>query len=100
MGRYFRSPRRANEGRRHELCGRAQRGFRWTVSSQTRKDVLGPLFEWYANGDGEPANGMATVSQASADDIQPTLDDLGVLVVGRHVFDVANGREANPPGGG
>ena len=43
---------------------------------------------------------MATVSQASADDIQPTLDDLGVLVVGRHVFDAANGREASPPGGG
>jgi hypothetical protein len=43
---------------------------------------------------------MATVSQASADDIQPTLDDLGVLVVGRHVFDVANGWETNPPGGG
>jgi hypothetical protein len=30
------------------------------------KDDVGPLFEWYANGDVELANGMAKVSQASA----------------------------------
>jgi dihydrofolate reductase len=63
------------------------------------KDDVGPLFEWYANGDVELANGMAKVSQASADYLQPTLDDIGVLVVGRHVFDITNGWEGIPPGG-
>ncbi|MGH3315375.1 MAG: dihydrofolate reductase family protein [Nocardioidaceae bacterium] len=63
------------------------------------KDDVGPLFEWYANGDVEMGNGMAKVSQASADYFEPTLDDIGVLVVGRHVFDMTNGWEGNPPAG-
>jgi hypothetical protein len=31
------------------------------------QDDVGPLFESYANGDAELANGLAKVSQASAD---------------------------------
>ena len=63
-------------------------------------DDVGPLFEWYTNGDIELDNaGLAKVSKASADYIRPTWDRIGVLVVGRHVFDMTNGWEGIPPAG-
>jgi hypothetical protein len=56
------------------------------------KDDVGPLFEWYTNGDIElDAAGRAKVSKASADYIRPTWDSIGALVIGRHVFDMTNG---------
>ncbi len=64
------------------------------------KDDIGPLFDWYGNGDVEVAEGNpARVSQASADYIRPTLGSIGALVVGRHVFDMTNGWEGMPPAG-
>jgi dihydrofolate reductase len=58
------------------------------------------LFDWYSNGDVPvPDDGPAKVSQASADYIKPIWDKLGALVVGRHVFDITNGWEGNPPVG-
>jgi dihydrofolate reductase len=63
-------------------------------------DQVGPLFDWYNNGDVPlDENGLATVSQASADYLKPTLASIGVLVVGRHVFDITNGWEGKPPAG-
>ncbi|MGH8968508.1 MAG: dihydrofolate reductase [Actinomycetes bacterium] len=45
------------------------------------KDDIGPLFDWYGNGDVEVAEGNpARVSQASADYIRPTLEDVAAAV--------------------
>jgi dihydrofolate reductase len=63
-------------------------------------DGIGPLFEWYSNGDVEVAeNSPARVSQASADYVRPTWEGIGTLVVGRHLFDMTNGWEGLPPAG-
>jgi dihydrofolate reductase len=62
-------------------------------------DDIGPLFDWYGNGEHPLAGGGAMVSKASADYVQPIWDAIGALVVGRHVFDITNGWEGKPPGG-
>ena len=63
-------------------------------------DDVGPLFEWYSNGDvALDEDGRARVSQASADYVRPTWDSIGSLVIGRHVFDMTNGWEGTPPAG-
>lgn len=70
-------------------------------------DDVGPLFEWYLNGDqplaagemDEPALGGLRVSRASYDYVQPAWDAIGVLVIGRHLFDLTNGWEGRPPTG-
>ena len=62
-------------------------------------DDVGPLFEWYANGD-VPLMGEAfRVTRASYDYIRPTWDAIGTLVIGRHLFDMTNGWEGRPPAG-
>ena len=61
-------------------------------------DDVGPLFDWYGNGEMDLANG-AKVSQASYDYVRPIWDSIGALVVGRHVFDMTNGWEGKPPAG-
>ena len=44
-------------------------------------DDVGPLFEWYSNGDTDlTEGGEATVSQASADYVRPTWDSIGSMV--------------------
>lgn len=62
------------------------------------QDGVGPLFDWYANGDVE-IEGGAKISAVSAEYVVPMLADIGTLVVGRHVFDITNGWEGKPPGG-
>src|SRR5690625_6315405 len=80
-------------------------------------DDPGPLFEWYFNGEhapsaGEmevveeavgagydPAPGGFRVSQASYDYVQPMWDSIGLMVIGRHVFDMTNGWKGKPPAG-
>jgi dihydrofolate reductase len=70
-------------------------------------DDVGPLFEWYFNGDhpltpGEmdaPSPGGLRVSKASYDYIRPTWDAIGSMVIGRHLFDMTNGWEGSPPAG-
>ena len=48
-------------------------------------DDVGPLFEWYFNGDLELVDGGPfKVSQASADYVRPTWDSIGSMVIGRH----------------
>jgi dihydrofolate reductase len=63
-------------------------------------DDVGPLFEWYSNGDVDLAGGgAAKVSQASFDYVRPTWDSIGSMVIGRHLFDMMNGWEGTPPAG-
>jgi dihydrofolate reductase len=70
-------------------------------------DEVGPLFDWYFNGDhalipgemDEPAPGGMAVSKASFDYIRPTWDGIGSMVIGRHLFNMTNGWEGRPPAG-
>jgi dihydrofolate reductase len=64
------------------------------------RDQPGPLFDWLSAGD-VPLDdaGQLKVSQASADVTRAYWDEIGVTVVGRHVFDLTNGWGGVPPGG-
>jgi len=63
-------------------------------------DHPGPLFDWYGNGDVPlDASGEINVSRTSYDYIRPYWDQIGVTIVGRHVFDLTNGWDGTPPGG-
>ena len=70
-------------------------------------DDVGPLFEWYFNGDvplipgemDDPFPGGMKISKASYDYIRPTWDAIGSMVIGRHLFDMTNGWEGKPPAG-
>src|SRR3954468_6411372 len=82
-------------------------------------DDVGPLFDWYFNGDmpivEEPAqerHAPFRVSKRSTEDV-PSMwgskraheyarlmwGSIGATVQGRHLFDLANGWEAEPPAG-
>ncbi|SBT39078.1 dihydrofolate reductase family protein [Micromonospora auratinigra] len=64
------------------------------------EDRPGPLFDWLSNGDVALDDGGAlTVSQASYDHTRPYWDQIGVTVVGRHVFDLTDGWDGTPPAG-
>ncbi len=63
-------------------------------------DDVGPLFEWYFNGDVELVEGSSfKVSKASFGYVRPTWDSIGSMVIGRHLFDLTNGWEGSPPAG-
>ncbi|MZE74949.1 dihydrofolate reductase family protein [Streptomyces sp. SID5789] len=63
-------------------------------------DQVGPLFDWYSNGDQEIDTVVtSTVSEKSADYVSSMMAGVGALVVGRHVFDMTNGWEGKPPTG-
>ncbi len=63
-------------------------------------DDVGPLFEWYFNGDMELIEGgRFTVSKASVEYVRPMWDGIGSMVIGRHLFDITNGWEGTPPAG-
>src|SRR5215204_2027557 len=63
-------------------------------------DDVGPLFEWYFNGDVELVEGGSfKASQASVDYVRPTWDSIGSMVIGRRLFDLTNGWEGTPPAG-
>jgi len=64
------------------------------------KDQVGPLFDWYVNGDVEIIDGgQLKVSQASADYVKTMWAGIGSMVIGRHLFDITNGWEGVPPAG-
>ncbi len=64
------------------------------------KDQVGPLFDWYVNGDIELVEGgTLKVSQASAGYVRPMWASIGSMVIGRHLFDITNGWEGTPPAG-
>lgn len=63
-------------------------------------DDPGPLFEWLLNGDVPlDASGVLLVSHNSYDHIRPYWDQIGVTIVGRHVFDLTDGWDGVPPSG-
>lgn len=74
-------------------------------------DDVGPLHDWYFSGDtpivegGDPEydhSGTGSgfkVSSASAEYVRPMWESIGVIVMGRHLFDLMNGWEGQPPAG-
>jgi dihydrofolate reductase len=66
-------------------------------------DTVGPLFDWYFNGDTElsarPSGWTFNVSRASAAYAQPFWDAIDVTVIGRHLFDTTNGWDGKPAAG-
>ncbi len=66
-----------------------------------RSDAVGPLFDWYGNGDVEvrwPGMGMVSrTSAASAGYLRDTIEHAGALVVGRRIFDYTNGWGGSHP---
>ena len=63
-------------------------------------DQPGPLFDWLSSGDVPlDDSGAVKVSQASYDHTRAYWDEIGVTVVGRHVFDLTDGWGGTPPGG-
>jgi dihydrofolate reductase len=76
-----------------------------------QNDDVGPLHEWYFSGDtpitevAEPgydhsgANVGFKMSRASAEYVRPMWEAIGVIIMGRHLFDLVNGWEGHPPAG-
>lgn len=63
-------------------------------------DDIGPLFDWYFNGDQPLADGGSfTVSRASAAYVRPLWESIGAMVIGRRLFDLMNGWDGQPPTG-
>jgi dihydrofolate reductase len=63
-------------------------------------DEVGPLFEWYSNGDTDIVEGGPfKISKASAGYVRSMWDGIGSMVIGRHLFDLTNGWEGRPPTG-
>ena len=64
------------------------------------QDDVGPLFEWYFNGDAEIVDGGPfKVSKESVGYVRPMWQRIGTTVMGRHLFDLTNGWEGVPPAG-
>jgi dihydrofolate reductase len=63
-------------------------------------DSVGPLFDWYGNGDNVITAGRSgwtfNVSRASFDYVQPFWDAIKVVVIGRNLFDTTNGWDGKP----
>jgi dihydrofolate reductase len=66
-------------------------------------DGVGPLFEWYGNGDvevtGADPDRVFRVSRVSADYMSKTWPTIGAEVIGRRLFDLTNGWHGRPPVG-
>jgi dihydrofolate reductase len=66
-------------------------------------DGVGPLFEWYDNGTVEftfPGDGRPThVSEASAEHLRRIMSELGALVTGRRLYEVAHAWNGSHPAG-
>jgi dihydrofolate reductase len=63
-------------------------------------DYVGPLFDWYFNGDQEIVDGGPfKVSTRSVDYVRSMWQSIEATVMGRHLFDQTNGWEGKPPAG-
>jgi dihydrofolate reductase len=64
---------------------------------------VGPLFEWYGNGDvevrGNDPDRVFTVSAASAEYLRSAWSNVGPGVIGRRLFDLTDGWGGVPPVG-
>ncbi len=66
----------------------------------TARDEVGPLFDWYHNGDIPIVEGSGMkISAVSAAYVQPMWASIESMVIGRHLFDITNGWEGQPPTG-
>jgi dihydrofolate reductase len=64
------------------------------------QDQIGPLFDWYFNGDTPLTDDRAfTVSRQSAEYTRAAWDSIGAMVIGRHLFDLMDGWNGKPPAG-
>ena len=63
-------------------------------------DDVGPLFDWYFNGEVELRGGDGTwrfqVSPTSFEYVDPFWRSCGAMVIGRHLFDLTNGWNGVP----
>ena len=66
-------------------------------------DNVGPLFDWYGNGEvevtGADPDRVFRVSAASADYLRSAWANIRAGVIGRRLFDLTNGWEGRPPVG-
>ena len=70
------------------------------------RDDPGPLFDWYFNGD-QPIVGEALeerhapfrIGRRSHEYVTTLWGSIGATIQGRHLFDITNGWEAEPPAG-
>jgi dihydrofolate reductase len=64
-------------------------------------DGVGPLFDWYGNGDveftGADPDRVFHVSRASADYLRSAWADTAVGICGRRLFDITDGWGGQPP---
>jgi dihydrofolate reductase len=64
-------------------------------------DEVGPLFDWYNNGDveitGADPDRVFHTSAATADYLRATWTNIGAAVIGRRLFDLTNGWNGRPP---
>lgn len=64
------------------------------------RDDVGPLFDWYFNGDVPIVEGGPfQVSKASAAYVRSMWQRIGATIMGRRLFDQTNGWEGRPPAG-
>jgi dihydrofolate reductase len=63
-------------------------------------DAVGPLFDWYNNGDievtGADPDRVFRTTEASADYLRATWGNIGAVVIGRHLFDITDGWGGRP----
>ena len=60
--------------------------------SADENDQVGPLFDYYGNGDSELTDGgEIRVSEAAAGYLRPIWAGIGSMVNGRHLFDLTTG---------
>ena len=63
-------------------------------------DDVGPLFDWYFNGDVAPVEGSGfKMTLTSAQYVAEAWAGIGALVIGRRLFDLMNGWDGQPPTG-
>jgi dihydrofolate reductase len=66
-------------------------------------DKVGPLFDWYGNGDvevtGADPDRVFRVSAASAEYLRRAWSNAAAGVIGRRLFDITNGWNGRPPVG-
>ncbi len=69
-------------------------------------DEVGPLFDWYFNGDlpiaaeaAEARHAPFRLGPKSHDYVTAFWRSIGATIQGRHLFDLTNGWEAEPPAG-
>jgi dihydrofolate reductase len=62
-------------------------------------DDVGPLFDWYFNGDQDLGHLGMRLSKASYDYTRPMWDTIGATIMGRRLFDQTDGWSGRPPAG-